>query len=97
MQSHGRLLKALDGERLAIARDLNVKTRDIFEHFSRSFLVPPGRVAEMSAAMVKNGQRGHGPTGAQTRYVLEAVPYGLVPIAWLGKMHGVPAKLRAVG
>lgn len=93
----GRLLEKLDAERLAIAKAFDLTTRDIFEHFSRSFHVPMGSVSEMSAAMVANGHIGHGPTSAETRYVLEDVPYGLVPIAWLGQCAGVPAKLHEAG
>ncbi len=93
----GRLLEKLDGERLAIGQALNLKLRNIYEHFSWSFHVEPGSVADMSAAMVKNGQCGYGPTNMETRYVLEDVPYGLVPIAWLGRQVGVRAPLHEAG
>lgn len=96
-QSVGRLLEKLDQERLAITAVLNVKTRDIFEHFSRSFGVPSGSVAAMSQAMVKKGLRGSGPTSLETRYILEDVPYGLVPTIWLGNIAGVPVPLHQAG
>ncbi|MGE0719541.1 MAG: NAD/NADP octopine/nopaline dehydrogenase family protein, partial [Alphaproteobacteria bacterium] len=42
----GRLLEALDAERIAIARALGYSVRTIFEHFQLSFGAPPGTVAE---------------------------------------------------
>ena len=93
----GRLLERLDEERLNIARALGVKTRDIHQHFSRSFHVPSGPVSEMCAAMAAQGQRGLGPSSIHTRYVLEDVPYGLVPTVWLGRGAGAPAKLHEAG
>lgn len=95
--SVGRLLEQLDGERMAIAHALGQNVRNIFEHFSRSFHVPMGSVAEMSAAMVEAGHKGNGPTDLDTRYVLEDVPYGLVPTVWLGQLAGRPAKLHQAG
>ncbi len=93
----GRLLEKLDQERLTVASALNVRTRNIFEHFSRSFGVPSGSVAEMSKAMLEKGMRGCGPTTLETRYILEDVPYGLVPTIWLGKVSGVPVPLHQAG
>ena len=95
--SVGRLLEKLDRERLAIAVALDLKVRDIFEHFSLSFHVPLGSVSEMSKSMVENGHKGTGPTTLDTRYVLEDVPYGLVPTVWLGRLTGCPAKLHEAG
>ena len=95
--SVGRLLEKLDRERLEIAVALDLKVRDIFEHFSLSFHVPLGSVYEMSKSMVENGHKGTGPTTLDTRYVLEDVPYGLVPTVWLGRLTGCPAKLHEAG
>lgn len=93
----GRLLEKLDAERLAIATALNLKVRNIYEHFSRSFHVKSASVAQMSAEMVANGHQGKGPTSLETRYILEDVPYGLVPVVWLGRQVGVPAVLHEAG
>jgi opine dehydrogenase len=95
--SVGRLLEKLDRERLEIAVALDLKVRDIFEHFSLSFHVPLGSVYEMSKSMVENGHKGTGPTTLDTRYVLEDVPYGLVPTVWLGRLTGCSAKLHEAG
>jgi opine dehydrogenase len=93
----GRLMEALDAERLAIAAKLGVAVRTIREHYSLSFNVPPGTVGEMARAMHERGDRTLGPTSLDTRYVLEDVPYGLVPTARLGRLVGAPAPLHEAG
>ncbi|SEC77694.1 ketopantoate reductase [Rhizobiales bacterium GAS191] len=93
----GRLMEALDAERLAIAGKLGVAVRTIREHYSLSFNVPPGSVGEMARRMHERGDATLGPTSLETRYVLEDVPYGLVPTAWLGRLVGAPATLHEAG
>lgn len=93
----GRLLEALDSERLAIAAQLGVSVRTIFEHFHLSFHVPIASISDMNQAMHAQGNGGTGPATAQSRYVTEDVPYGLVLTAKLGDMAGRPAKLHKAG
>jgi opine dehydrogenase len=93
----GRLMEALDAERLAIAAKLGVAVRTIREHYSLSFNVPPGSVGEMARRMRERGDATLGPTSLDTRYVLEDVPYGLVPTAKLGRLAGAPAPLHEAG
>lgn len=93
----GRLLEALDAERLAIAQAFGLETRTIFEHFHLSFHVPMGPVAEMNQAMAAEGRGGEGPNTAESRYVHEDVPYGLVPTARLGRLVDRPAILHEAG
>lgn len=93
----GRLLEQLDKERLAIAEALDLKVRNIYEHFSLSFHVAYASVSDMSEEMVRNGHSGCGPASLDTRYVFEDVPYGLVPTAWLGQQVGRPAILHEAG
>ena len=95
--SVARLLEQLDSERLAIADALGLKVRNIFEHFSLSFNVPLGSVSDMIKSMIENGHKGTGPATLDTRYVIEDVPYGLVPTVWLGKLTGCHAKLHEAG
>ncbi len=73
----GRLLEALDEERLAIAKALGVEVRSIFEHFHLSFHVPVASISEMNQQMHVEGNGGTGPATADSRYVTEDVPYGL--------------------
>ncbi len=93
----GRLLEALDAERLAVADALGLKVRTIFEHFSLSFHVPEDGVHAMNQRMHAEGRGGTGPASADSRYVLEDVPYGLVPTARLGRLVDRPAVLHEAG
>lgn len=93
----GRLLEALDLERLAIAEALGLKVKTIFEHFHLSFHVPIASISEMNQQMHAEGRGGTGPATADSRYVTEDVPYGLQPIAMLGRLVGRPAVLHEAG
>lgn len=93
----GRLLEALDQERLAIADGLGLSVRTIFEHFHLSFHVPISSISAMNQAMHREGRGGTGPANADTRYVFEDVPYGLLPTVVLGEMTGRTAKLHRAG
>ncbi|WP_417718858.1 NAD/NADP octopine/nopaline dehydrogenase family protein [Salipiger sp.] len=93
----GALLEALDAERLRIAEALGLKTKTIFEHFSLSFHVPISSISEMNQQMHAQGNGGTGPATADSRYVTEDVPYGLVPVAILGRLAGHPAELHEAG
>jgi opine dehydrogenase len=93
----GRLLEALDQERLAIATALGLEVRTIFQHFHLSFHVPLGSVSQMNQQMHEAGNGGVGPATADSRYVTEDVPFGLVMTAKLGRLAGRPAKLHESG
>jgi opine dehydrogenase len=93
----GRLLEALDRERLAIAETLGLSVRTIFEHFHLSFHVPLASVSEMNQEMHREGRGGTGPATADSRYVTEDVPYGLAVTVKLGEMTGRPAVLHRAG
>ena len=93
----GRLLEALDRERLAIAESLDLSVRTIFEHFHLSFHVPIASIAEMNQEMHAEGRGGTGPATADSRYVTEDVPFGLLPTVKLGAMTGQTAKLHQAG
>ncbi|MCC5979984.1 MAG: NAD/NADP octopine/nopaline dehydrogenase family protein [Salinarimonas sp.] len=94
----GRLLEALDAERLAIADALGLTVRTLFEHLNLSYQIPVGAtVAEMFAAMEPAGMGHNGPATADSRYVTEDVPFGLVPLELLGTLSGRPAPLHSAG
>ena len=93
----GRLLEALDRERLEIANILNLNVRTIYEHFQLSFHVPISSVSEMNQAMVAKGNDVNGPDTPNSRYVTEDVPYGLTLIVALGRLVGRPAVLHEAG
>lgn len=93
----GRLLEALDEERLAIAHALGLEVRTIFEHFNLSFHVPIASISEMNQQMHAQGNGGTGPATADSRYVTEDVPYGLALTVALGRLTGRPATLHDAG
>ncbi len=93
----GRLLEELDKERLAIAGALGLKVKTIFEHFHLSFHVPVASISEMNQRMHAMGNGGTGPATADSRYVTEDAPYGLQPVAMLGRLTGRPATLHEAG
>ena len=93
----GRLLEQLDLERLEIAGALGLEVKTIFEHFHLSFHVPIASISEMNHQMHMQGNGGIGPATADSRYVTEDVPYGLVLTAALGRLTGHPAPLHEAG
>lgn len=92
----GRLIEALDQERLAIAAAFGVAVRTVREHFALSFNVPPGPIGEMSAVLASRADV-IAPATLDTRYVLEDAPFGLYPTVLLGDITGKPATLHRSG
>ncbi|HEV7307503.1 NAD/NADP octopine/nopaline dehydrogenase family protein [Ensifer sp.] len=93
----GRLLETLDRERLAVAEKLDLNVRDIFQHFHLSFHVPVSTISQMNQEMHQAGHYGTGPATADSRYVTEDVPFGLVVTAQLARLAGCPATLHEAG
>ncbi len=93
----GRLLEELDHERIAIATALGLEVRTIFQHLNLSFHVPVGSASQMHQEMHAAGKGGAGPATADSRYVTEDVPFGLVATTKLGRLAGRPAPLHAAG
>lgn len=93
----GRLLEAMDRERVAIAKALGKSVITTFDHFKLSYNVTGDTVSEISAALVEGGSDPLGPTDLNTRYILEDVPFGIVPTLRLAKLTGVPAPLHQSG
>jgi opine dehydrogenase len=94
----GRLMEALDAERLAVAARFGLQVRTIVQHYVLSFGVTENSVHAMAQAVNRmRGGQPPGPTTVNTRYVLEDVPYGLVPLVALGRIAGVPVPLHRAG
>jgi opine dehydrogenase len=93
----GHLIEALDLERLQIAESFGLSVRTVQEHFSLSFHVPMGTVSQMNQQMHREGRGGFGPATADSRYIYEDVPFGLVPTSLLGRIAGRPAVLHEAG
>lgn len=95
--SVGRFIEALDAERLAIAEKFGVAVRTVRQHFHLSFGVPEAPLGDMIAVIAERERDSPGPRSTETRYVLEDVPYGLVPTTALAAVAGVETPLHDAG
>nr|WP_172691238.1 NAD/NADP octopine/nopaline dehydrogenase family protein [Agrobacterium radiobacter]ASK48946.1 NAD/NADP octopine/nopaline dehydrogenase [Agrobacterium radiobacter] len=93
----GRLVEAIDRERLAIASAYGKLVPSILDHFAKSFGITADSVAEASAILVERGNDPLGPADTETRYVLEDVPFGLVPAIQLAELADVDVPLHRSG
>jgi opine dehydrogenase len=93
----GRLIEALDLERLAIAKAFDVEVKTAQEHVSQSYNLPLGTVAAMSQERHRQGLGVSGPKTLESRYVLEDVPFGLLPTVLLGLLTEQKATLHESG
>ena len=93
----GRVMEALDAERLAIAQAFGVSVRTIKEHYAFSYHLPVAGIAEMNADLHGQGRGGFGPTTLESRYVLEDAPFGLFPTVLLGRLVNRPTPLHEAG
>lgn len=93
----GRLMEALDRERLAAAAAYGVEVRTIFDHFRLSFGVDGPTIADMCATIHARGNTPLGPKSLDTRYLTEDVPFGLVATEALAAAAGVPTPLHTGG
>ena len=90
----GRVVAAVDAERLAIARALGVPARSFLDSFFEAGLTTPEAHASGSIARAcrESGPNAtiRAPSSLDHRYVHEDVGYGLVPFAAFGRLAGVP-------
>jgi opine dehydrogenase len=94
--SVGRLIEALDTERLAVAAAFGASVRTVRDHFHLSFGVPHGPVGDAGPILAARDASA-GPASLDTRYITEDVPFGLVPSTVLGRIAGVEMPLHAAG
>jgi opine dehydrogenase len=84
-----RIMDAVDKERMAIANTLCYETYSFIETMQIMYKVKTGTVYDtMYQISAHNVQMA--PESLQHRYVTEDVPFGLVTVASLGKMLGLP-------
>jgi opine dehydrogenase len=93
----GRLLEALDRERLAIADACGVSVKTLHEHFRLSFAAEGATMAEQAASLAARGADVVAPATLDSRYVTEDVPFGLWPTVCLAQAMGVPVPLHLAG
>jgi opine dehydrogenase len=94
--SVGRLIEALDAERLAVASAFGASVRGVRDHFHLSFGVPHGPVGDAGAILAARDATP-GPASLDTRYITEDVPFGLVPSTILARIAGVAMPLHEAG
>ena len=92
----GRLIEALDAERLTVAAAFGASVRSVRDHFHLSFGVPQGPVGDAGAILAARDATP-GPASLETRYITEDVPFGLYPSTLLGRIAGVPMPLHEAG
>ncbi len=92
----GRLIEALDAERLAVAAAFGSSVRTVREHFQLSFGVSHGPLGDAGAILAAR-DNNPGPSSIDTRYITEDVPFGLVPSTVLGRIAGVAMPLHEAG
>ncbi len=92
--SVGRLIDRLDAERRAVAAALNVRTEPFVDYFHRmGYTTAAARAAGMAYEAFHQSEPDRwiaAPPCLAHRYLDEDVPYGLVPLAHLGRLAGVP-------
>jgi len=86
--SIGAFVEAMDEERLAVAREFDLKMPSILEWYKLAY---DADAETLSEAVKKNMAYAEvkGQNTLYTRYLLEDIPMGLVPMVFLGKMLGI--------
>ncbi len=93
----GKLMEALDEERLALAASFGLSVRSVFDHYVHSFGVERGSVGQMAQTVAAARPHVKGPATLDTRFVTEDVPFGLHPLVELGRLAGVKMPLHESG
>lgn len=90
-----RLLEAIDEERLSVARAYDVNATSAAEWLERSYAGVSGTTL-LDRLLGNPAYAGiAAPRSLDSRYILEDVPTGLVPIASLGRLAGVDVRVTA--
>ncbi len=89
-QSVARLIETLDDERLAVARAFGVSVLSQREWLFESYGLQSGNLYELVQRLHREiFKDSPAPDRLDHRYVAEDVPYGLVPLAALGRTAGL--------
>jgi len=90
----GRLIDRLDGERRAVAAALGVETPRFVDHFFRmGYTTEAARDSGLAYEAFHQSEPDRwikAPPSLDHRFLEEDVPFGLVPLAELGRFAGVP-------
>ncbi len=92
--SVGRVIDALDAERLAVAKALGARATPLPLHFFRmGYTTEAARDSGLAYEVFHQSEPDRwirAPSSLEHRFLDEDVPYGLVPLAELGRLAGVP-------
>lgn len=93
-ESVGRVTAVIDAERMAVAKALDVPSRSFLEAFFRAGLTSQEGLQSGSISracyLSEPNRLVKSPPQLAHRYIYEDVGYGLVPMAALGELVGVP-------
>lgn len=95
--SVGRFIEALDQERLALAAAFGKRVATVFDHYRNTLALIGESVAQICAQQVERGADIAGPKTINTRYVLEDVPFGIVPLLYLAEVTDIDIPLHRSG
>ena len=93
----GSLLEAIDVERLQVANAFGVTVRTMREHYSLTYGVPDAPIGETARMLAAKNDVTFGAATTDTRYTLEDVPFGLLPLITLGELAGIETPLHRAG
>ncbi|UQX55062.1 NAD/NADP octopine/nopaline dehydrogenase family protein [Cytobacillus pseudoceanisediminis] len=79
-------IEKIDEERLRIAKILEIETQDTLTLLNEFY---ESDYSSLYKALSGLFPKGSGPVSLDHRYLIEDIPYGLVPISELGKLAGV--------
>ena len=84
-----RYIEKVDEERCRVAHRIGIRTQTCLEIINSFW---PDKYDDLYDAIKCNEayQTGKGPTSLNYRYISEDVPFGMAPVAALGKRYGVP-------
>lgn len=90
--SISRVMEELDNERIAVEKALGLKATSAKEWLNRSY-GSSGTDLYETIQGTKSYRKSLAPTSFKFRYITEDVPYGLVPLASLGKLLSIPTPI----
>lgn len=93
--SIGRLLEKIDAERIAVSRQLGFEVETALDWLKRTYHVNGCSIFECIQE-VDAYKAIDAPASLQHRYILEDVPFGLVPLEAVGKALGVDMKYTSL-
>ena len=89
----GKMIEKIDNERLELCKALDVKTEDVISSTKRSYGYNDTTTMHELVQTIEGYANIMVPPSLQTRFLLEDVPMGLVPMAELAKLAEVQVPL----